>query len=388
MRGHEILNDRYRLLDRLHRGRNTDVWVGEHIQLKKKFAVKILFPHEIPAADERLRAMKRFSQEAITHARLDHPSIVQVYDFGKADGWLYFVMEYAPYGSVARYHLLGEQLPLATVRIYTSQVGRAIHYLHNRGLIHRDIKPGNMFLKTRNRVLLGDMGLVIHDRGSYSPRLFWEFGGTRAYMAPEQEQGKPCQASDQYAFATIIFEWLTGRSPFDGTDIEIAWQRRNLHPPSMRAIVPEIPAAVEQVVLTALQRAPNDRFKSILDFTLAFEEACQPVTVRLPYDASRSRSSRRTRFYKHGSTPGYKSVARQQHAVGYTRQPVFAGRGNALVTSHSHPVLSRQRQLEEEPWNPVPTSRVWEINTAQAQFDPAQGRVSNALQRLVTLLRG
>ena len=149
-----------------------------------------------------------------------------------------------------------------------------------------------MLLKARNRALLGDFGLVMSIQREYYPRMFWEFGGTRAYMAPEQQQGAPCPASDQYAFALIIFEWLTGYSPFLGVDEEITWQRRYLSPPSMRALVPEIPAAVERVVLTGLQNEPERRFKTMLDFTLAFEEACKPVVVRLPYDASVSRSPR------------------------------------------------------------------------------------------------
>jgi serine/threonine protein kinase len=289
MTNRRIQIGRYRLLNLLSRSRYTAVWLGEHVRLKKKVAIKILFPGEIQDIDEQHRTKRRFIREAGTLAQFDYPYIVQVFDSGEVDGWLYFVMEYAPYGSLARRHRPGKRLPLSKVRVYTSQVGRTIHYVHVRGFIHRDIKPQNIFLKTRNMVLLGDFGLVMHIRSRYYPRMFWEFGGTSAYMAPEQRQGAPCPASDQYAFATMVFEWLTGHSPFQGTDEEIAWQRRNLSPPSMRTIVPEIPAAVERVVLTGLQHTPDRRFKTTLDFTLAFEEACRHMIVRLPYDASASR---------------------------------------------------------------------------------------------------
>ena len=306
---------KHRLLKCLHEGRYTDVWLAEHVDLKKTVAIKILFPQEIPGPDEQLRARRRFYREAHTLAQLTHPNIVQVFDYGEERDFSYFVMEYAPYGSLARHHHLGERVPLPRVRIYTSQVGRAIHYIHAQGLIHRDIKPQNMFLKTRNIVLLGDFGLVMRNPNKYYPRVFWELGGTRAYMAPEQQQGKPCPASDQYAFATVVFEWLTGRSPFNGTAEEIAWQREHLSPPSMHAIVPEIPAAIDRVVRTALNAAPAQRFKTMLDFTLAFEGACRPVMVRLPYDASVSRSRRVLVPRQSTPAPRHSRVGQRQPAL-------------------------------------------------------------------------
>ena len=228
VRNREAMFGKYRLLHLLGRGRHTVVWLGEHIHLKKKVAIKILFPEAIQGIGEQHHAKRRFLKEARTLAQFDHPHIVQVFDSGEVDGLLYFAMEYAPYGSLARRYRLGERLPLPRVRLYTGQLGRAIYYVHTQGLIHRDIKPQNMLLKARNRALLGDFGLVMPIQREYYPRMFWEFGGTRAYMAPEQQQGAPCPASDQYAFAMIIFEWLTGYSPFLGVDEEITWQRRYL----------------------------------------------------------------------------------------------------------------------------------------------------------------
>ncbi len=285
---------KYRLLELLSERRYTDIWLAEHIYLKKKVALKILYPQEVRAGNERLRTQKHFFNEARTLAQLAHPNIVQAFEYGVEEehGWPYFAMEYAPYGSLADRYYPGEQLPLSTVRNYTSQMGRAIHYVHAQGLIHRDIKPQNMFLKTRSFVLLGDFGLTMHNHGRYYPWLKSNFGGTKLYMAPEQEGGEPCTASDQYAFATIVFEWLTGCRPFYGNHEDLAWQRKNLEPPSMRAIVPEIPAAVERVVLTALRKAPSRRFKTMLDFTLEFEEACESANVRILYDVSASRSYR------------------------------------------------------------------------------------------------
>lgn len=208
---------------------------GEHRDLKKLVAIKILFPQEVCAKNARLRAKKLFLNEVQTLAQPAHPHIVQVLDYEKEEhGWSYFVMEYTPYGSLADQHTPGEKLPLSTVKAYKSQIGRAIHYIHTQGLIHRDIKPQNIFLKTKSLVIPGDFGLVTRYHGKHYPWMKMEFGGTRVYMAPEQEGGEPCPASDQYAYATMVFEWLTGYWPFYGNAEEIAWQRRHLSPPSMR----------------------------------------------------------------------------------------------------------------------------------------------------------
>jgi hypothetical protein len=159
-----------------------------------------------------------------------------------------------------------------------------------------------------------------------------------------------------------VFEWLTGCSPFDGKGEELAWQRKNLVPPSMRAIVPEIPAAVERVVLTALQKAPNRRFKTMLDFTLAFEEAYKQAIVRLPYDASTSRSHRMRASHRYESVSRHGSVLRQERSVGVMRQPMFADEGHVLVAQPLHPAPLRRHRIEEGHWDPKLTSDGEEIH--------------------------
>jgi serine/threonine protein kinase len=344
---------KYQLLDLLGVGRYTDVWLAQHIDLKKKVAIKILFPQEIRAGNVRLRAKKLFFNEAQTLAQLAHPHIVQVFDYEEEEehGWPYFVMEYAPYGSLADRHGPGELLPLSTVKDYTNQVGRAIHYVHSQGLIHRDIKPQNMFLKTRSLVVLGDFGLVMRNHGRYYPWMKMEFGGTRVYMAPEQEGGEPCPASDQYAYATIVFEWLTGYWPYYGNAKEIAWKRRHLLPPSMRALVPEIPAAVEWVVLTGLQKSPDRRFRTMLDFTLEFEEACKEVRVREPFETSTDHSSRMPAIYRHEVPSRYAALLPQQRSAGLE----FAEQRDVLVAQR--PVVPRFWHAEEDFWGPMFTSK-------------------------------
>ena len=345
---------KYQLLELLGVGRYTDVWLAERIDLKKKVAIKILFPQEVRAGNARLRAKKLFFNEAQTLAQLAHPHIVQAFDYEEEEehGWSYFVMEYTPYGSLADRHGPGELLPLSTVKAYTSQMGRAIQYMHSLGLIHRDIKPQNMFLKTRGLVLLGDFGLVMRNHGRFYPWMKMEFGGTRVYMAPEQEGGEPCPASDQYAYATIVFEWLTGYWPFYGNDRELAWKRRHLLPPSMRALVPEIPVAVEWVDET-----------------------------------SASHSSRMPAIYRHAAASRHAVILRQQGSAGLVPQPEFAEQGDVLVAPH--PVVPRFWQAEEDFWDPMFTSNGDDMQMIlPSRLQNLRSRVHSAWERIGGFLRG
>ena len=380
---------KYQLLELLGVGRYSDVWLAEHIDLKKKVAIKILFPQEVRAGNARLRAKKLFFNEAQTLAQLAHPHIVQVFDYAEEveQNWSYIVMEYAPYGSLADRHGPGEVLPLSTVKAYTSQMGRAIHYVHTQGLIHRDIKPQNMFLKTRNSVLLGDFGLVTRNHGKYYPWMKMEFGGTRIYMAPEQDGGEPCPASDQYAYATMVFEWLTGYWPYYGNAREIAWKRRHFLPPLMRTLVPEIPAAVEWVVLTALHKSPDRRFKSMLDFTLEFEEACKGVREAMPFETAGSHSSRMPAIYQYEVASRHPTMLRQRRSVGLVPQLEFVDQGDVLIAPH--PVVPRYWQSEKDFWDPMFTSHgdVMQM-ILPSRWQNLRNKVHSAWERLGGFMRG
>ena len=378
---------KYRLLELLSEGRYTDVWLAERIDIKKKVAIKILFPQEVRAGNARLLAKKLFFNEAQTLAQLADPHIVQAFDYEEEEehGWSYIVMEYAPFGSLADRYAPGERLPLSTVKAYTSQMGRAIHYIHTQGLIHRDIKPQNMFLKTRSLVLLGDFGLVTRNHGKHYPWMKMEFGGTRIYMAPEQEGGEPCPASDQYAYATIVFEWLTGYWPFYGDARELAWQRRHLSPPSIRVLVPEIPAAVEWVVLTALDKSPNHRFKTMLDFTLEFEEACQAIKKGVSNKTPASHSSGVLAIYRNGADSRRTNMHRLQRPAGVMPQSEFAKQGDVLVASY--PVAHRYWQSDEDFWDPMFTSDGDDIGMVlNSRWQNFWGRVRSVWERIAEFL--
>jgi eukaryotic-like serine/threonine-protein kinase len=349
MRNKEFWLDEYRILEMLSRRGRIAICRATHPDFEDEVALKILFPDKRVDEREQQFAEKRFYKEADYLMQMDHPHIVKAFDYGKVKGLPYLVMEYAPYGSLAQKLSLGKLLHIDRANSYLGQIGSAIQHLHALGLIHRDIKPGNIFVASRNRLVLGDFGLVTRERSMHHSRTYSKYAGTRAYMAPEQLRGEPCQASDQYALATMVFEWLTGCSPFDGTPEEITHKRLNFHAPSMRTIVPEIPAAVDKVVMTALRQSPHHRYPSIQEFIQAFEEACTPASAPArPSYPSACRSNGASAFYPHEAISPHHAALRQRRAERFQRQhaPAAIEEGIVVVTHHARSVSLRQREIE------------------------------------------
>jgi eukaryotic-like serine/threonine-protein kinase len=271
----------YRLVRLLGRGGFAEVYLGEHLRLKTQVAVKIL---HTSLEDEDVEG---FLREAQTVAHLKHSHIVRVFDFDVENHTPYLVMDYLPNGNVRRFHPRGSALPLATIVSYAQQVASALHYAHDQKLIHRDVKPENMLLDRDNTIVLSDFGIALMAQSSRYQST-QEVAGTAAYMAPEQFQGKPRRASDQYALGVVVYEWLTGDRPFHGSFSEIASQHLFVPPPPLREKVPVISSEVEQVVLIALEKDPYKRFASIQAFARALEQAYQRVsstTVALPSES-------------------------------------------------------------------------------------------------------
>src|SRR5712691_4226599 len=176
--------------------------------------------------------MQQFLHEAQTLVLLRHPHIVKVLEFGVENGTPFLVMDYAPNGTLRQRHAKGIPLPLSTIMPYLKEVASALFYAHEQKVIHCDVKPENMLLGHRNEVLLSDFGLAVITQSSYYQTQ--EIMGTIYYTAPEQIQGKPCPASDQYALGIVVYEWLSGAVPFSGSFIEVANQHALAPPPPLR----------------------------------------------------------------------------------------------------------------------------------------------------------
>ncbi len=258
----------YHLIRILGQGGFSDVYLGEHIYLKTQTAVKVLQTRLVGSSHD------DFLKEALTIARLEHPHIVRVLDFGVQDTVPFLVMYYAPNGTLRQRYPIGSVVQLPAVVSYLRQIASALQYAHNEKIIHRDIKPENMLLGRNDEVLLSDFGIAIIAQSTLQQDAQGVVG-TVAYMAPEQIQGRPRPASDQYSLAVIVYEWLSGFRPFRGGFTELCAQHMFAPPPPLHEKLPGIHPAVEQVVQKALSKEAQQRFASIVAFADALEEAAR-----------------------------------------------------------------------------------------------------------------
>ena len=256
----------YRLLRLLGKGTFADVYLGEHLYLNTPVAIKVL--------RSRLDSpnLADFLTEARHISHLVHPHIIRVFDFGLEDDAPFLVMDYAPYGNLRRLYPPGTVVPLSTIVSTVMALASALQCAHDQHLVHRDLKPENVLLGPKHEVLLSDFGLALltSDR---EPLQVKERFGTLSYMAPELILGQPVPASDQYALAVMVYEWLCGHLPFRGLTAHISNQHLYALPPSLCEKQPDIPRAVEQIVFKALSKEPAQRFVDVLSFAMALEEA-------------------------------------------------------------------------------------------------------------------
>ena len=260
----------YRLVSLLGQGGYAEVYLGQHVRLNQQAAIKVLHAHLTEQEAE------HFQQEAQTIATLVHPGIVRVFDYDVQDGVPFLVIDYAPNGTLRRLYSKGSLVTLPIIISSVKQVADALQYAHEQKFIHRDVKPENMLLGRRQEVLLSDFGIatIAHSTSSLSVSAEGT-SGTLAYMAPEQIEGHPRPASDQYALAVVVYEWLCGERPFEGSVSEVMAQHLSMPPPPLRERMPTIPPEVEQVVLRALAKDPKARFASVAHFAIALEQASQ-----------------------------------------------------------------------------------------------------------------
>ncbi len=187
-------------------------------------------------------------------------------------------MDFAPNGTLRQHHAKGTVLSAATILPYIKQTASALQYAHDQKLIHRDIKPENMLLGRNNEVLLSDFGIALVAQSSRSQNT-QDVVGTVSYMSPEQIQGKPRPASDQYSLAVVAYEWLSGDRPFHGSFTELCTQHMFATPAPIRQKLPLVSPAIDQVLQKALAKDPHQRFSSVQAFADAFEQATKSGKV-------------------------------------------------------------------------------------------------------------
>jgi len=258
----------YRLTHLLGQGGFAEVYQAEHTLLGTTAAIKVLHTQ---VSQE---GVEHFQQEARLLASLKHPHIVRVFDFGVDGQTPYLIMDYAPHGTLRTRHAKGTLLPLATVVDYIKQLAEALQYAHERKVVHRDVKPENMLIGEQGQILLSDFGIALITQSSHHQGTQGVIG-TIAYMSPEQIQGKPQPGSDQYSLGIVLYEWLCGTPPFQGTFTELYAQHLFAPPPPLCEKVPTLSREVEQVVMTALGKKPQERFESVRALAYALEQASQ-----------------------------------------------------------------------------------------------------------------
>jgi len=258
----------YRIEDRIGRGGMGVVYRAEHLNLRRRAAVKIIAPDL--AESEGFR--ERFTREARIAAALQHPNIVTVYDAGEVDGLLYLAMQYIEGQDLAAIlSAEGRLRPYRAVDV-GRQVASALDAAHAMGLIHRDVKPANVLIEGRT-AFLTDFGLTKRLEGGTRAQLTraGDVVGTIHYVAPEQIEGTQVSArSDVYSLACLLYHCLSGQVPFTReTDVAVIYAHLSEEPPRLSAVRPDLPAGLDAVMAKALDKSPDRRFPSCGDMISA-----------------------------------------------------------------------------------------------------------------------
>ncbi|HEY4384470.1 MAG TPA: serine/threonine-protein kinase, partial [Ktedonobacteraceae bacterium] len=254
----------YRLLTLLSSGHDASLYLAEHIYLKTHALLKI-YKVRLQTSDQ-----EGFLTEIRAVARLVHPHITKVLEFGVEKNIPFLVLSYTPGGSLRQRHPTGIPLPFLTMLVYVEQIAAALDYAHNQQLLHLDLRPENIWVSHENEIIVSNFRVILFSHSSHSQSI-QEIASAAAYMAPEQIMGHPCPASDQYALGVLVYEWLTGFRPFRSTNyVEIARQHMYVSPP---ALTGRVTTAVEQAVMRALAKEASERFPSVQAFADALKQS-------------------------------------------------------------------------------------------------------------------
>lgn len=254
-----VLSGRYLLEERIASGGMASVWRGVDQVLARVVAVKLL--HDHLAADEDFR--ERFRREAISAAKLSHPNIVGLYDTGTDGEQVFLVMEFIDGATLRDVVANRGALPVGTAVTIAERVARALDYAHQRGLVHRDVKPANILIGNDGLVKVADFGIAKADQAGDLTKTGMVLG-TAAYVAPEQILALPITGqADQYALGCVLYEALTGRQPFRAdTAVATAAQRLERSAPPLAELRTDLPAGLDEIVVRAMAREPSGRYPS------------------------------------------------------------------------------------------------------------------------------
>ena len=361
----------YRMRAVLGRGGMSVVYQAENLRLSSVIALKVLAPEL--AADDVFRA--RFLEESRIAASLNHPNVIPIYDMGSQDELLYIAMRYVSGTDLRQMIKKRGRLPPETALFLLGQAARALDAAHRKGLVHRDVKPGNLLIERGSdegdpdHVYLADFGITKHAMSRTGLTSTGQFLGTIDYVAPEQIRGTSVLGlADQYSLGCVLYECLTGRVPFEkDLDAAIIWAHVEETPAMPTALRPELPPEVDEVFGRVLAKRPDERYGSCREFIDAarmalgifgrargrrWPTASRPPGRRPALRPAAGRGRRRT------SSPGA-TVASRSHppapAVDRRRSPPLpagrsgAGQSGGTLASHRRDYGSRARASPASP---------------------------------------
>src|SRR6202140_897110 len=276
----------YRIIKQIGYGGMATVFLAEDVNLGREVAVKVFWPRPGETRD----FLKRFEREARVLAKLDHPNILPVFDYGEQDGFAYLITPYMPGGSLKELLQKRKVIPPVEALQMAAPILNALQYASERGLVHRDIKPGNLLFKADGSLVLADFGLVkvfVAEGDTFATHTASETGpsvtGTPEYMSPEQIQGKATPISDIYSFGIVLYEMLAGQRPFISTNVlSVLIEQVNEQPRSLREMNPFISPQLDAAVMRALEKDPARRYQRPLDFLQALTQAGSPGIATNP----------------------------------------------------------------------------------------------------------
>jgi beta-lactam-binding protein with PASTA domain/predicted Ser/Thr protein kinase len=275
-----MVEDRYRLVSRIGSGGMAEVWLAEDTELNRKVALKIL--HSRFAQDEEF--VERFRREASAAAGLQHPNVISIFDRGQFDDTYFIAMENVEGPSLK--DLVKGGIGVQEAIDYTRQVLAAARFAHRKGIVHRDLKPQNVLIDSEGRARVADFGIA-----RAGPSEITQTGsvmGTAQYLSPEQAQGKEVTPqSDVYSVGVILYEALTGQVPFEGDSaVAVALKQVSEQPRRPSALNPEVPPALDAVVMRALAKDPEQRFSNADAFLKGLDAAERHPNSPRPEDTA------------------------------------------------------------------------------------------------------
>jgi serine/threonine protein kinase/formylglycine-generating enzyme required for sulfatase activity len=376
---------RYHLTERLGEGGMATVYKAYDTRLERDVAVKVIrssaFPPEI--LDQ---ILVRFDREAKSLAKLSHPNIVKVYDYGEHDGSPYLVMEYLSGGTLKRF--LGKPLPWHSAVDLIFPVARGVTYAHQRGILHRDIKPANILITEDGEPMLSDFGIAKLLEANQTTFLTGTSTviGTPEYMAPEQWNGITSPKSDQYSLGIVLYEMVTGRKPYVAdTPAGILLKQATEPLPSPRKFIVDLPEELELLLIKTLAKDPDHRYRDLSTFTDSLKNLFPSATVVHPRP-DQLEKTREASSHKQVPARDEEALAKQELKVaaaamvqGEAEHPAKEEEGRAVIQDvNSEPVAGQKTEDK----TPVPDEP-----KKEESLEPAAAIPGNAAQDVSSPIR-